>query len=72
MTQVNNSIFPELQIAIDKNELMVVGQFLIIADLRDCSPESLEVFAQTFQLKERSLHCWLLENCEHKSLVNEF
>jgi len=70
MTQVNNSIFPEIQAAINKNELMVVGQFLIVPNLRDCCQENLEVFGQAVEIF--SDRCWLLENYEHKKLEHQF
>lgn len=49
MTQANNSLPPELQAAIDKNHLIIDGQFLIIPNLRDCPQESLELIGAAFQ-----------------------
>jgi hypothetical protein len=74
MTQINRFISPELQATLDNNDLMVVGQFLIISNLRDCPQESLEAFGETFELLsdrkasqgENCTHLLSVENCDRQ------
>ncbi|NJO94045.1 MAG: hypothetical protein HC820_06215 [Hydrococcus sp. RM1_1_31] len=54
MIQSNNSLPPELQAAIDKNHLIIDGQFLMIPNLQDCPQESLELIGVAFQFLSAS------------------